>query len=413
MLSSVSVDVRGIVSIALATLACSTGTDVAQPAVDAAPAPTTYAFETFSGSLFYAADDWVVEGRRRAAALPAAIAQSEADVLCLQGVWLTGDRRAVLDAARTKFPYSVDLPSDDDTPVDDPRGVDGAVPKPFAAPPCDASLDALATCANKCATPAGSLSSLACYRSSCGAERDALPARCRTCVDAQLTSGAPVSRATSRCLTKNEPFPYDGNHGLLLLSRHPLEAPLRRMLPSTENRVGVLRANVRFPNGATVAAYCSALTWPRTEDPYPGRYGSFVTEHVLQTQQILDWMKETPRAALMIETGTSTEHAVDGMIVVASYQPEGLTNFASSLLDALAPGAIPACTMCGSNPLNSPGERRWTSHVFLRGLDRSMIKSTYRTYLGAVVPVPQTARGATVVPLSAQFGYRALLTVNP
>ena len=424
MLLSAVVDVRTMLLIAAGVSGCSSGNDVEAQPVDAPPpAKSAFSFETFNTTLFYAADDWILEARRRAAAMPAAIARSEADVLCLQAVWLPSDRRAIVDGARSTFPYAVELPSDDDTPVDDPRAADGSTPPPFDAPPCAgqaAVVDTLLKCLSaSCATPGAGVSSVSCISTSCAAERDALPsdARCRACVDGQLFSGEPIARVGARCLTRTEPFPYNGGHGLVLLSRHPLEAPERRVLPSTEGRSAVLRARVRLPNGASVAAYCSGLTWPRTSDRYIGRYGSpergWLTEHLLQTQQIVEWMSATPRAVLMIETGASTEHTVDGTVLVERYESDGINNLLATLAEGIAPGALSACTLCSSNPLIRPPVRRWSSRIFLRGLAGSAVTASYRTMLGAVVPVPQAIRGTSSVPLSGFYGYRAVVSVPP
>ena len=80
-----------------------------------------------------------------------AIANSNADILCLQEVWDQTDKVAIKDAAADTYPHTAFFEDDLDTPIDDATDQDGQVPPapteaPCAGEPLTSDMNALVDC---------------------------------------------------------------------------------------------------------------------------------------------------------------------------------------------------------------------------------------------------------------------------
>ena len=108
------------------------------------------AIETYNLAL---AGSFIAYEQERRELLPDAIANSDADILCLQEVWAQADKEAIRDAAAAKFPNVFIVEDDLLTPLDDPEDQNGDIPAPPTEVPCpegdakdamDAAIDCVA-----------------------------------------------------------------------------------------------------------------------------------------------------------------------------------------------------------------------------------------------------------------------------
>jgi hypothetical protein len=388
----------------------------------------------------------------RLAALPGQLQGSPVDLLCLQGVSDPAERRAIAEAVAPTFPFSLALPTSDDTPVDDPADAQGAVPPPESEPPCAAvagDLDTLITCMGQpaCAVRAGDDGQL--INPECvGSEKPCSEGlwagdprrRCLSCVAAHARTGAVFQEIRQRCLGLDDPLPLHGQHGMMILSKLPLTHPSIRVLPAVGLRRAVIGATAHTPRGSTIEVFCAGLgptaalgvppgkapdgtpgdppptTLPADPDPrepYPGRYGDadtgWLEENALQVEQLIAQVsaQRGPRPAVVLGNfGTSPAIERDGSVVLPAMGPSSSERLAQAFAPATAASFTPSCTICPENRLRRDVAPSWLDRIYLAGLPTSAVRESARSYLGNVVATPWMS-ATDAVPLSMQYGFRA------
>jgi len=373
--------------------------------------------------------------RQRFDGLAAELDSSPVDVLCLQGLHVAQDREELVSAVSKTFPYAVDLPTHDDTPVSDPTTQDGQLPEMPTDPACSSAddvsrLDALLDCLGACSDKDGHLLSLPCAGGACGPEFQALTnptdarQRCRNCWFTGLYGDASISEIRQRCKTlPGNPLGYRGDHGSLLLSKLPLESPELVVLPSEDVRRVALYARAQTPAGP-VHVFCARLGITEIFDPYPGPYGSpqsgWQEEHDLQLEKLLASLEARSGgdpAVLALEAAASPVVESGGTVVTVGLSQGTLARLTQELVRAVPAGFQPACTRCPGNPLTPNSAPLWTNHVYLSGLPASAAIGATRSYLGNVVKVdPTQVRSGQVasdqVPITFEYGFRASLVLE-
>ena len=253
-----------------------------------------------------------------------AIASHDADVLCLQEVWTQADKELIRDEAAANYPYSAFFENDLSTPLDDPTDQEGNVPPTPTTVPCpdvevlegvtieDQMNDAVDCVSENCSTMPGSedgqTTSADCAADSCSLAvaglllGNAEQQRCYACVVTQLPTSTFGDIRESCTTIVNQDLAFDGQNGVMILSKYPLENPGEWVVPGTWNRRTILRATVKLPGGADLDAYCNHLT-PIFDDftfPYTGQYGEGNTdaagwqaEQELQTEKLIDHVAAT------------------------------------------------------------------------------------------------------------------------
>jgi len=91
------------------------------------PGGVEVAVETYNLAL---AGSFIAYEQQRRELLPDAIANSDADILCLQEVWAQVDKEMIRDAAAANFPNVFMAEDDLLTTLDDPEDQNGDVPPP-------------------------------------------------------------------------------------------------------------------------------------------------------------------------------------------------------------------------------------------------------------------------------------------
>ena len=398
------------------------------------PTPQDVVVDTFNVALAGAFIPYEAERRQPIAD---AIAASDADVLCLQEVWTQADKELIRDAAMDAYPHSAWFEDNLQTPIDDATDQQGVVPPPPTTVPCgetdigdgvtiaDQMNEAVDCVSANCSTMPGSeegrTTSAGCAGSACvGAVGDLLfgdaeQQRCYACVVTQLPT-ATFAEIRTRCTTVVEQdLAFEGQNGVMILSKHPLSNAQELVIPGTWNRRTILSATVELPNGAELDAYCNHLT-PIFMDftfPYTGQYGDGMTgaagwqaEQELQAEKLINYVNGTSDVRPAVILGDlNAGHAYPAEEIVAEGEPT-LDLLESVFGPAYTTDYAPLCTFCSTNQVAEASASGWIDHILLHNLSADAVVSTERIYDEAVVPVD-----GQMVPLSDHFGMRSVITV--
>ncbi len=404
----------------------------------------------------------------RRTAVANAVAAMDADFACLTEVWDPKDKQAIIDAAKTHFPFALQITTDLTTKADDPRDQQGNVPPAYTTAPCSAASDqtnlqAFLGCVSaSCTTttpndPNGLMTENAtqCVIPSCLGEGASLlnNPSCFTCALDNLESSHTFAQTQSACQTNPlARYAFDGNNGVLLLSTHPFmsstsdagvpdgglpsdDSPAFITFPSTEYRAGVIRAPVDIGNGTDstkLDIYCAILTTPTgsSERPYTGFYGNgaqlsgdqWLQENILQAKQLGAFVKSISGARkrrAIIAGDYYTGPAIGNLQSLNEASYDTLTPV---LPLAMAFEETPQCTYCGDNPLvaigGQPTAAIWSSFSLLSDLavpetqDNSVIiKQLSATTDPSVFGVGDG--GTLAIPPSFYYGMRTVIRVRP
>ena len=397
--------------------------------------------ETFNLAL---AGAFVPNEEARRQQLPAAIAAAEADILCLQEVWTQADKVTIRDAAATNFPHSVIFEDTLDTPLDDDTDQNGEVPPTPPTVPCpdDVEVDGVSIAdqmteavncvrdgmdaeGNACSTIPGSddgqTTSTECAADACLSEVSGLlfgneqQNRCYSCVATQLPTST-FGEIKSSCPTvPNQEIAFNGQNGVMILSRYPLKDEVNWVIPGTWNRRVIMSATAELPNGSELDVYCNHLS-PIFDDitlPYFGQYGDGMTgaagweaEVFLQAEKLIAHVEATSEDTPAIVLGDLNVGRGD----------EGLMAEGEPVLDlleeAFPPAYVadytPACTFCVDNPnVGLDSNNGWIDHILMYNLTADAVTATKRTFDEDVVDIG----GGVMVPLSDHYGMQSVIQV--
>ncbi len=288
--------------------------------------PDEITLVTFNAGL---SELFVADTAERAPRVAEAVAELDADVVCLQEVWAREHVDAVI-AATTELPFVI-------------------APEPaqeLVAGECDAvALAPLADCV-AAACPDPPLAD--CILSNCSAEFDAQEGDCGVCLASNL--GSTIDDIVGACTTETGRFQYGGSYGLVLLSREPLVELERVELDAALNRRAVLRA--RLESGLVLS--CTHLT--ALEDvPYPADDGSWEQEQDRQIDALVAALADDPAPrALLGDLNLGPDEA-----------PMRFERLLALGLGGVLEGT---CTFCSDNPLVDREARSVTiDHILVDG----------------------------------------------
>lgn len=334
------------------------------------------------------AEGFVLGASERTEVTAAATAAVEADVICLQEVWLPEQVAAFQQAAAKSYPHSLFI----EPAPDAGTGIGCA----------EDDLDPLFTCYEEnCAD--GCFDEVAsCLISNCALDFIALSDTCIGCLEANVGN---ADTAREMCETENTQFAYGGSYGIGILSAHPILSSEELVLDSTTNRRGTLHAVIDGPDGE-VDIFCTHLTADLSPLPYTGPEDSWAAEQLTQINTLTQWVAQRAGSGLSVWMGDFNT-GPDG----AGFDAEIGTNF-----DALATigWQIPyvetsqGCTWCPQdNGLITSGTRQSTiDHILVDGADDATLTAT--RVLDADVDVPVC--GETVsAPTSDHYGVSVLI----
>jgi len=415
--------------------------------------PQDVALVTFNVAL---AGAFIPYEQQRREALGEAIAAIDADIVCLEEVWTQADKDMIRAAAEAKFPNAVLFENDLDTSIDDPTDQDGQVPPAPTTVPCTdtpaflgegtveeqmtAAIDCISEHCNTIAPDdeAGQTTSTTCAEVACLAEvaslavsPDSQQQRCYACIATQLPTSTFGEIRASCPSVINQVLAFEGQNGVMILSRHPLKNAENWVLPGTWNRRSILSATAELPNGAELDVYCNHLTpiFDSVAYPYTGQYGNGMSgaagwqaEQELQAQKLISYVTETSdgRPAVILgdmNTGSaySAEDPADDIVAEGE---ETLNILEASFSPAYTADYTPLCTYCSTNPVTNPDDdpdvlSTWIDHILLYNFPADSVVSTARVYDEPVVLVNDMTMPdeEILVPLSDHYGMRSVITV--
>jgi hypothetical protein len=407
-----------------ATLACSSGKPIAILDGGADAPSRALIVDAWNTGLGERTEPTLVPRRPK---VIEAISTSIADVVCLQGVHRKGDRDAIIEASRARFPHAASVHTDLATAVDDPTDQNGTIPPAPTTPPCtgEATLAALQPahdCLTKeCSTVPGSdtgyLTSTRCLRYSCLSQLYAVldvDPRCFAC--ARMNSQDATLGEIRRACTEDARagYAFAGENDLLLLSREPIATSKLYVLPSTDYRRGVMHA--RLSSGLHV--FCASLTptFSAVDLPYTGRYGDgamgingWIAENLLQTKKLIALVKNVAGndpAIVLGDLRTGPEVKSGGMtIVTAAPAFRSWEELNAVLVPGTAQNYSPLCTRCPENTLTESTPPYWFEHALLHRMPRSAVVTTSRIHTDAAV-----SYDGKMIARSFDYGLRTTIT---
>jgi len=175
----------------------------------------------------------------------------------------------------------------------------------------------------------------------------------------------------------NQDLAFQGQNGVMVLSRYPLKDVENWVIPGTWNRRTILNATAELPDGAELDVYCNHLTPIFTSPffPYTGQYGSWQAEQELQAEKLINRVTETSGDRPAVILGDlNAGHAYPEQDIVAEGEPT------LDLLEAVYDPAYtadytPLCTFCSTNPVTNPDADPAETSSWILSMSRSMVLS--------------------------------------
>lgn len=279
----------------------------------------------------------------------AAIAGIDADVICLQEVWLPDQIAAVTTAAATAFPETYFM---------DPQ-----IPADTGTPSCpDGEIDSLITCANTACPDVCDDELVDCVFDACGFQFLGLDDTCQECVMAEIGADPDVIQAT--CESKSPAYAYGSSFGIGILSKHPITSTEETVFDSTVNRRGAIHAVIEGPNGPFdfTCTHLSAVFGPTI--PYPKPEGSWAEEQAVQIDALIAMSSAPANEFALVAGDMNAGAAFSGGVAEV---PENYAKFTDAGWgDAYAEQSSPPCTFCSDNPLvgGEEGTSVILDHIF-------------------------------------------------
>ena len=309
----------------------------------------------------------------RAEGTVAAALAEQADVTCLQEVWLPEHRALV---------------TGDNVLVPEPAQVLGDEP---ACP--EGELDSMTACLDEnCSDTACADELVDCVFASCVFPFLALESTCQGCVMANV-GGDDISVVTDACEAADTAYAYGGSFGTALVTQGEMLETDHLVLDSTTNRRGVQYALIETPMGQ-VDVFCTHLTAIFDLIPYPRDEGDWETEQRDQIDVLRGWVDE--------------KSTTDTVVLMGDFNngPDEFPSHYRALSAGYDSGYEGDCTYCEANPLNSEdSEDRVIDHVFTRGFDGTATGTRVLDQAVDVTACGETFEGAP----SDHYGVSVLL----
>jgi endonuclease/exonuclease/phosphatase family metal-dependent hydrolase len=415
--------------------------------------PAAVRIETYNLAL---AGAFIPYEQERRQVLPQAVAAAESDILCLQEVWDETDKDAIRAAAMANFPYIIWFLDDLDTPLDDATDQNGQVPPAPTTVPCpddvefepgisiadqmntaiDCVRDGSDLQGNPCSTIPGSdegrTTSTECAAEACLFEVAGLIAgteqeqRCYACLATQLPTDT-FGTIRGRCPTViNQELAFQGQNGVMILSRYPLSNAVNWVIPGTWNRRVILSATAELPNGTDLDVFCNHLTpiFSGITFPYTGQYGdgnlvaadAWEAEQFLQAEKLIAHVQNVSGsrpAVILGDLNAGRGYFDDPNNFIFPEGEPTLNLLEATFTPAYATDYVPACTFCQENPVAGVEreETVWIDHIHMYNVPATAVTATERTFDQNVLTVPDGAGGTMDIPLSDHYGMRSVIVV--
>ncbi|TNE89644.1 MAG: hypothetical protein EP330_10780 [Deltaproteobacteria bacterium] len=306
-----------------------------------------FSVATYNAGL---AVNFVPGANERTPATAQAIAGIDADVVCLQEVWLP-DQVSTVESAASAFPHQY---------FPEAQQLD------FAAPACEeADAQGLIDCLQDNCTDICGDELPDCVLSSCAIPFITLEDDCNRCIQANVDKDP--QDVFDLCTTGGTEYAYGGSFGTGILSKHPIVSTEELVFESTTNRRSVLHAVIDAPKGE-MDFYCTHLTAVFSVIPYPRAEGSWAEEQATQISTMLSWMDETGTREYRVLAGDMNTGPEVGDSIAEV--PDNWDLLAAAGMDNAWVSQAGECTFCPDNDISSvdsDDEGVVIDHIFTSG----------------------------------------------
>ncbi len=305
------------------------------------PAPTkTIKVATYNMGL---ATGYVPYAEERRDQVTAAVANSDADIICLTEVWFDDNIEYVTNALSETFPHQYHNVEEVEV------GSEAACTEEEGAPLMECAL------ANDCpsATDLGQ-----CVLTNCLDEYNALPPACGQCLAANLGLGD-INEIFVACTTSSTEWLYDGHNGVMLVSKKPMENKKYMGL----NTWLIVRAAL-YAEIDGVQILCTHLA-SDVGIEYGGDFESLDAEHKDQVDTLIAEMNTNNLQGPQIISGDLNAGPLVGNL--ESERPDNYSAFADNGYDdANCSSDEPFCTWCADNLISNDPVNTAIDHVMVR-----------------------------------------------
>lgn len=274
------------------------------------------------------------------------------DILCLQEVWAAEDRRVYREALSEIYPHAFDFQTTNETLFGEEEGTGEA--------PCNMEeAQALADCANPACGDDDDLTS--CVLSNCRDEFDALSPGCQTCAAGNIGLND-VDAIVNACITETLKMnSYEGENGLLLLSKFPIQNARFERLSSFLTTRGILLADIE---GIKVG--CTHLTARLSNPVYNGEYLDYESENAAQVERVMALMTTENTPAVKVLLGDFNNGPAVGDL--SAELPENFSLFTENgWRSDNVEGDVPECTWCADNLITGGSANEAIDHILVLG----------------------------------------------
>jgi len=335
-----------------------------------------------------------------------ALAELDAEVLCVQEVWEDEHWDALVAANEDARPNAERIE-----------------PMPGVAGLCSPEeLLPLRMCAELMCEGMPAEELFACTISMCPSEVATLSGTCSSCLVDNGDSGD-LDVIEAACLGTGTPddelplppeersFLLGGAFGIGLLSSLPLRETDSIVLDSSTTRRGILYAKIDAPELGEISVFCTHLSAVLDQVRYEGSYDTWEGENTAQVAELLEWVDEKTddgdKVVVLGDLNTSPDVPADG---IEGEVPESYAQIPEAGFDnAFLAGPNATCTFCSANALVRSGDTGVGSaidHIATRGIDSEV---TSERILDDVFMVAGDDDGGIPdeLPLSDHYGVRA------
>ncbi len=282
-----------------------------------------------------------------------------ADVACVQEVWGEKDRDHIIESLKSEYPYAA-----------------------FAANPVSLKprcsifklAPALACVQKKCTGGETSGDTLSCGMQYCADGIMGLGNDCFSCISHYFPIKSALG-AAGTCLARGTNLVFEGQNGLLLLSKYPINDVKQHKFASTMVQRDVIEAGITLPGSLKTKVLCTHLQNNSTA-PYFGSLKDWKYEQSTQIKQLTDIAIADPsyvdKTFIMGDMNTGPI-AID----IDGEFPENFTLFKSAGFNSLylASGGRD-CTWCGrSNPITNNKMDNIIDHIFMSDAGLAKLKA--------------------------------------
>jgi endonuclease/exonuclease/phosphatase family metal-dependent hydrolase len=312
---------------------------------------------------------------QRLDAIEADLPGLDADVICLQEIWLPEDIERLVGSLSDRYPYN-------HRSVRATGGGGAACTEPEAA--------SLSGCLSDNCGDVEREGLPLCAIANCAEPFTQVSMGCQQCIAANQAA-TDVENLTTICANADAgAAAYADQTGLLLLSRLPLERPSYAAFESSLGDRGLLSARVHTDFMGELDVHCTHLAATLGEVPYTGPYGSWQGERLRQIEQMLERVaqlgaeREASDATILLgdmNCGPATASA-------RAASPDAFELMAGAGFVAPYAELDGRCTFCENNPLNGlvtdPEEGALIDHVLVSTGDAAF---TARRVFDDIIPI--------------------------